>query len=384
MNDALRKAVAVAASSLGLAGFVAVLGGAVVYVRFLAAGVPPEQAVDVVPNGQLAVFGAVSLALFLGLGLAAVGLVYLLDRRGRPTRRTLLGLLAVVAAEMAYVIWISTPDGSLVGLKVSPPWAFKSGLTILLMVAVAAGGYLLRGRASGVTVPKDKGIPLNIVGVEPRSRRQALAILFGVELAFALAVAVVDAWLAAALLVAALLGAVMLRIADVTEERFAVFGLSLFASVIAFGAIATSLRAVFDPVAQPVAVLRTDDPTGVCGLYVGETPERVYLARVEEEGRSGRLFWVPRSEVVSSSVGSLEDRSRAAGRAPEPRDELLAARGPGSLPETAPVDVEITKEHTRKGRKDSRKEGTKRRPTGRAPAPGLCDVRPPDREGEGR
>ncbi len=94
------------------------------------------------------------------------------------------------------------------------------------------------------------------------------------------------------------------------------FGLAVFLSVPLFGTLTAMARNLDDPQAQPVALIRnTDGPDeAIQGLYVTETDDRVYFATLATEGcgdkivgHSGRLLWVPRSEVVAMSIGPLED-----------------------------------------------------------------------------
>ena len=63
----------------GLVTFVAAVGGAIIWVRFYAAELPADQALAAIPQGELVASGAVMLALFLILGLAAAVGVYLFD-----------------------------------------------------------------------------------------------------------------------------------------------------------------------------------------------------------------------------------------------------------------------------------------------------------------
>jgi hypothetical protein len=79
-------------SGLGLAGSMAVLGGAIAWTRFDAAGLPANQAVDAVPRHELIVIGAAALIPFALLGLAVVIGLFALDPRGTISALTLIGL----------------------------------------------------------------------------------------------------------------------------------------------------------------------------------------------------------------------------------------------------------------------------------------------------
>jgi len=73
------SALPVIAGGIGFAGFVALLGAGVVWIRFDAAQLPADQALAKFPQGDLIGTGAVTLMLFLILGVLAVLLVYLLQ-----------------------------------------------------------------------------------------------------------------------------------------------------------------------------------------------------------------------------------------------------------------------------------------------------------------
>jgi hypothetical protein len=72
-------------TTAGFLTFVAVTGGAITWVRFWAAQLPADQALQVVPRDDLIIVGAVALGLFTVLGVIAVAGVYAIDSAGRPT-----------------------------------------------------------------------------------------------------------------------------------------------------------------------------------------------------------------------------------------------------------------------------------------------------------
>ena len=81
-----------------LLGFVAFAGAVVLWTRLSAVGIPPEQALDVAPEGELVAIGAEFLLVFGLLGALALAAVLLVDRAARPTpgmARALLVLLMV-------------------------------------------------------------------------------------------------------------------------------------------------------------------------------------------------------------------------------------------------------------------------------------------------
>jgi hypothetical protein len=90
--------------AVGFVGFVAVIGGAIQWVRFEAAGLPANQAVQAASRNEFLVTGAWSLSLFVFLGLLAVVVAYLGRSRGAGTTGWGFYLLAGVEALVAFYI----------------------------------------------------------------------------------------------------------------------------------------------------------------------------------------------------------------------------------------------------------------------------------------
>ncbi len=129
------------------------------------------------------------------------------------------------------------------------------------------------------------------------------------------------AWLAVSLVVAMGLAAALWRIADISKGRFVWYGLAVLISVPLFGILTAMARNLDDPQVQPMALIREADGAdeAIHGLYVTEADERVYFATVATEGctgelapHSGRLYWVPKSEVVAMSLGPQQGVADAA------------------------------------------------------------------------
>lgn len=147
-------------------------------------------------------------------------------------------------------------------------------------------------------------------------------------------------WLAFTLAAVALLGLGLWRLAHLSKGDFVWYGLAVALSVPLFGTVALATRNIDDPQAQPVAIIRHGDhgTDALQGLYVTEAKERVYFANVATEGcgkkvvgDSGRLFWIPQSEVAATaaacaSTGS-SSRSLASG---SPSRARRSSRGNGS------------------------------------------------------
>ncbi len=101
------------------------VGRAILWLRFWSARLPADQAVSSVPARELVSTGAVALAIFVGLGLAAAALAWLLDAKGREVRTTRRGLVAIGLVEL----WATIRIGD---------FRFGQGLQIFLGLAAAA------------------------------------------------------------------------------------------------------------------------------------------------------------------------------------------------------------------------------------------------------
>jgi outer membrane protein OmpA-like peptidoglycan-associated protein len=133
-------------------------------------------------------------------------------------------------------------------------------------------------------------------------------------------------WIAVSIAVAGALAVALWRIATLSAQRVIWYGMAVFLSVPLYGTFSAMARNVEDPQVQPMALIRsTDGPDeAIQGLYVTEADDRVYFATVATEGctddlraHSGRLEWVPKSEVVAMSIGPLQDIEEAAASALE-------------------------------------------------------------------
>ncbi|HUR87032.1 MAG TPA: hypothetical protein VMY78_16990 [Solirubrobacteraceae bacterium] len=103
--DLLLQALPAIGGAVGFVGFVAVIGGAIEWVRFWSAKLPADQAVEVIPRTQLVTIGAASMIGFTLLGLLAVLIAYLVDRRGTASMPTWRGVIALsVAALLATLV----------------------------------------------------------------------------------------------------------------------------------------------------------------------------------------------------------------------------------------------------------------------------------------
>jgi hypothetical protein len=397
-----RAAVPSIAGAIGFTGFVSVLGAAVVWMRFSTAGLPADQAVHDLPLSEWLATGAVSLILYLTLGLLAVLVVYLLQgvvisavvNRDSPEGDPTVALQRELAVSRAHLKQLGedlkmlapegkfpepgTPEGdrytrvnaekqevaAVVDQKATELFEVEQqevkeasgrgsqwGLMLLagaelvivmLRTDISTIGKLVLGivtAALSVLVLIGAYTIGNTTADREKTLNQFLNWLaLSVLGVFAVVLVAVQTWTFSAVLAVGLLGLAELAIGRLHPQRFFWYGASIFASVGLFGAVLTYSRDQHAPSAQPAAVL-LDDGCVVRGLWVGESSNRVFLARLappseQAEGsmqrpaksllETGRVFWLDRSHVVSESVGMLKRLPAAEDDASEMRGELLA------------------------------------------------------------
>ncbi len=427
LRSAARQLIPVVLTVGSLIGFVAFAGAVIVWTRFFAVDVPPDQAVKAVPRDELVATGSSLLLLFGFFGVLAVLVTYLVDRGGRATPgmsrglltlATLEGLIAIVVVSgrpleetvvaaallvlsaclvfaMTFVDLFARLEDSLAArphealepkpsaglfqtasgkLRSPASHLLKAGGLVLAGVALAAivavfdapaavraMGFLVaavvlfvawvRVKVIGQEIAKSvaeeeeatqarkatekrrrKGKARETAEEERLSKRRphrlCLTLWGGLLIGALTLIAVLlsslllgEWWLTASLGVAAALGYGLWRVAALSRASFMWFGLAVFLSVPLFGTLTLMARNLADPQVQPMALIRsTDGPDeAIQGLYVTEADDRVYFANVATEGcgdaiasHSGRLLWVPKSEVVAMSVGPLQDIDEAA------------------------------------------------------------------------
>ena len=453
LSELAWRALPAIGSAIGFVGFVAIVGGAIEWIRFDAASLPATQAVLAVPRQELVVVGALALAVFVLAAVAAVLVVYLIDSDGNATPRTARGLIAVGVAEMIVTlffigshsvlkyIWLGawlilivllalgavsyvmrdfrrrtkvkhararvlqahaalrlaehaqtaaeqtdtehsgekSKEASAQALGAAKKardefaqaideWMFATNRVLALQVLAMRKRTLARiqywrkevegfkldtpgvveveavldeverrlGHAFSAAVAQavghitkdpqddqavaqsdavaktDKAVDENPPVITDRVKRvRALvvaaaagsAVLICVGLGFLLGEV---PWGAVLFVVVALLTAMNVFVARATD-KFALYGIAVFFSVLMFGAALTIARTLHNPKVQPVALVRKDNEVGICGVFIAQTSERVYVGRLPFAGyRPGEIFWVPTSDVDLISVGQPE------------------------------------------------------------------------------
>ena len=387
-------------------------GRAILWLRFWSARLPADQAVSSVSAGELVSTGAVALAIFVSLGLAAAALAWLLDAKGREVRSTRRGLVAIGLAELLATIWIgdfradqglrifaglaaaalllhylvdraldwrrrnnplktgsTEPQGKRVWEGLKARWTgFVHGeqrwvarLFELLPFAFLAIALCFSLQAEGVDrillvlVPYAVAAilfaaPGGLAAAGVRWREPTVEALLVPRIALALtgfAIVFVilvrdELWLAGVATTAVLLGLLCLAVAAASGDRFAPYGLAVLVSVPLFAGAAAFLHGLDSPELQPVAVV-LDGGEAVCGAYVGESEDQLWLAHVvlaesagDHRPRRGAIAPLDADRVEAKALGPLEPVDLVEPRALVLRDRLLDDRGDGNPRNRAP------------------------------------------------
>jgi hypothetical protein len=343
----------IAGTIAGSVGIIYLLGGAVVWLRFWKAGVPPDQGVALMSNQQLLVIGlrlivlpAVVAAVLVVILTAVwdkasasgrrwvlaglVGLVLLLVLVGVPWRFSMarwpvsLGFilaalaaatgvgLAVAAASSGTLRWAAIGLGLLVTAGASVWFSLGPELrrdpSVLLRLIVVV---LLWSVVLGLIVVLIRLMSMPAAEAEwPNGSRLAGLVL---------AVAVLAVLLALPASIASITWPVGLALASIAAWYLRRERNAWLAMAVVGAAAVISLGRQID---EPVQLLRTSvalkDPTDVLqGVYINGTGDTVYIGDVDH----GEVLGIPRSRIVSIAVGPPEER------APEP--SLLSHLVPG-------------------------------------------------------
>lgn len=417
LSEMAWKALPAIGSAIGFAGFVAIVGGAIEWIRFDAAHLPATQAVLALPKQELVIEGARALIVFVVAAMLAALLVYLIDSKGNATPRTARGLVAVGGIGLltavvlirghhgwatyflliAALAWITLVAFYAVGLamrdfrrRIKLKQAAGRMTDALSKLTIAEDARdasdvavrrsdtdeskAARARAHGKAIEArnkfkraigewktaaDEVIELHRsttrasmqskrdhvtkladaspgrveLEVKLEDSEQALGNVFGAvfgqvlaawkkldPLQIAMQVILLCVGVAIFTLIAVgaaelpqqvlLLGLVVVLLTTMNifvaraTDKFAWYGISVFFSVLMFGAALTIASTLEQPKVQPVALVRKDNELGICGVYITQTNDRVYIGRLPLKGRRpGLIFWVPTSDVDLVSVG---------------------------------------------------------------------------------
>ena len=389
-------------------------GRAILWLRFWCAGLPADQAADAVSGGELVSTGSVALVIFLGLGLAAAAIAWLLDGNGREVRTTRRGLVAIGLVEVIAAIWIGDFRSDqalrlLIGVVVAAlllhylvdrglewregrrkrraeragpakplgeevwgdlkawawrfvrsevPWALRLFqllpfllLAVALYLSKSTEGFdrvfvLVAYLAAALLFAAPGGLAApGVRWRDPEVRALTVPRVALASVGFAIVVVLLardELWLAGVAATAVLLGLLCLAVAAASGEWFAPYGLAVLVSVPLFAGAAAFLHGLDSPELQPVAIV-LDDGEAVCGAFVGESDDQLWVARVvldERAGvhrpRRGAIAPIDADRVAAKALGPLEPVDLLEPRALRLRNQLLDDRGDGDPRKRAP------------------------------------------------
>lgn len=107
LNDVIRNVVAAIATAVGVVGLLAVVGGAVTWLRFSQTGLPTQTALSVTPKHDLISLGATGLVIFVGLATLIVAGLFAINPTGEPGRWTRVVAALLVVGAFYYVVLAS-------------------------------------------------------------------------------------------------------------------------------------------------------------------------------------------------------------------------------------------------------------------------------------
>ncbi|HSS32381.1 MAG TPA: hypothetical protein VLL27_03780 [Solirubrobacterales bacterium] len=328
--------------SIGLISFVAFFGAAIIWIRMDAAGLPGNEAVALVPRSVLLSTGANFLVPSLLVALGFTTILYLVESGTIFASTQSLESFEAVAKKRREAIEVrrakvaedakeadEAAERALAAEKSSEKLAATKVVNPKLMEevekgntdAIARAAKLQREAAKALqqvelemikftrSEAKDRQV---VIGATNKFWRRHLRwglfiLLFSsaaVAMFFASSIGLYPGRFLALVLLLVALSVVCLSILKWTDS-FLWFALATFAAVGVLAGILTYYRTVDNPKVEPAALLRSQG-SPVFGFFVAQTSDRVYLGTKPAMGLV-RLDVIPREEVISLAVGSLED-----------------------------------------------------------------------------
>jgi hypothetical protein len=366
------------AGSVGVVGFVAVVGGIVVWLRFDALNLPADAVVASIPRTDLVVIGLATLIPFIVLGGIVVLLAYSFARDNLVPTRPSTNVRpapgpggATVSASREGAVWEArlaqlaqetraaltvAEDAAKVGdkrsvedqrgrIKTASEAMTAEFLPLVpekrpdsehpelfrLWVQVRQTQRMIDGALTQIEAALDQAKERRIRG--HLTRILAVVGLAAVELVIALVVGPPSpVQLIGLFLIGVVLSAATVFV-GLRSPGFAVFAVAIFVSVLLFGTATTLWRTYHTPKVQPTAILRSGRDQGLTGYFVAQTSDRVYMVRILGERKNSkfqhsfpRFVVVPRGNIVAMEVGPLETPESAYGTSYAALQELCAQK----------------------------------------------------------
>jgi hypothetical protein len=325
----------VVGTGIGLLGFVAFFGGAILWTEIDSAGLPASEGVALVPKSVLLSTGAHFLTSAILLALFSVAVLWVYDEVLRDRFlgaaekfeqhlvRARAGLEAAHSEALnafsrvddAHEAASRAEAGSLEALNASPH------NTVYAEAAREATGARTRlayelvdaknraDEAERRLAEQLPGLEQETQEVRSRLARQELWIrltllgipLLGLELLLTTFAPL--AWYDYAILVALSAATTsLILIIYAYRDHFAWFAVSAFLAIGTYMGFTTYFRTRDDPEAEPAAAL-VDGRTPVVGYFIAQTSDRIYLGIPSGEGLPARMIELRRNDVVALAIG---------------------------------------------------------------------------------
>jgi len=317
---------------LGVLGFVAFFGAAILWIRMTEAGLPGNDAVAVVPNSVLVATGASFLVPALLIALAFTVLLYLIDagiqwHREKGLRKLEARIDAAKTTQKVAQDRVASLDRMIKTArehqaatqssveKGAFPAETGSWANAELLSRLEDMNEARRDESTAATALLERTQELPET---ERHQREGIEqfrkwLLIGSTVAL---FAVGTIWMLheysvhlqpGRIFVLVLAAALLTTFCVVVRLRTDNFGWFALASFVAVGLMIGTLtyyRTRDDPKVEPAAVVRAKGPP-VFGFFVTQTSDRVYLG-TGEPGGAAQLDAIPRDEVIGLLIGKLQ------------------------------------------------------------------------------
>jgi hypothetical protein len=336
-QDLVLKVLGAIGTGIGILGFVALFGGAILWLRADQASLPANDAVSAIPNSVLVTTGAsflIPAVLIALLAVAAIFAVYLgfnvphlrAVRASASEAETLFEAAdqmkkeadgqideAREALEMANTARVNALDAAEKGMS-----------------SVHAFDDAARTQADEAETKKKRALDAVRSAAEKRAEAEKadrlakgrlvrwpvqlwteitvgfLAILFLPPLLNEAIFSVSFFWSGVILIGVALIAALASAVVYLMTEKFIWFGVVVFVTVGIYLGFATYYSTTRNPKVEPAAALR-GERAPVVGSFIADTASNLYLGTFPEGTRKPRLIVIPRAQVTSLAIGPLTD-----------------------------------------------------------------------------
>jgi hypothetical protein len=347
-QDLVLKVLGAVGTGIGILGFVTFFGGAILWLRAKAAGLPANEAVAVIPKAVLVTTGAsflvpaVLLALLAVLVIAGVHVGFSLRARlvERESARRARELRSAAGAAIrdaeqqehlaASARALATKQAGLLedARRKDAPGAHLRELQDQAEAqageAQAAEMAARQARSAAERRMTQADNAQATLEMALRRARGSDIVQRGFECGAAVIVLAVlplalDGHLGhfgrALVLITVAAVAVVVSVATyLATEKFLWFGVVAFIAVGFYTGATTYFRTVDSPKVEPVAALRGTRPP-LTGVFIADTPDNLYVGTFRRGDQQPVLLVIPRSQITDLAVGPLLPPPAARGRA---------------------------------------------------------------------